>query len=283
MDRPLVIDGTAVGIERRPEPGPGAEHPDTRWRRRFEAGRGRHSGIRAVDVTDLGDLGCRRRALGRSLATFQLGESGTGEHLFGAAVSAGVSDDHLSALRSFVAEEQEHARLLALVLDGLHVACRVQHWTDRVFVLIRRSRTLRSEVLTLLVAEVIALSYYGALRDGVAHPALRDVFARIHADEVGHVDFHAETLPPYLRRFGRVGQRLVRVLWNTLVAGAAVVVALDHGGALAAAGVDRRQFIRSVHRDRSDLERRLFGDASADRVRRRAGRLNSRSRRAPAR
>jgi hypothetical protein len=109
------------------------------------------------------------------------------------------------------------------------------------------------------VAEVIALSYYGALRDRVAHPALRDIFERIHVDEVGHVDFHAETLPPYLRRFGRVGQHLVRAVWNTLVAGAAVVVALDHGGALRAGGVSRRQFIRSVNRDRRALDRRLFG------------------------
>jgi hypothetical protein len=235
-----------------------AEHPDTRWRRRFEAVQGRHASVRTVDVADLGPLGGRRRALGRSLATFQLGESGSGEHLFAAAVGSDVSADHLAALRCFVAEEQEHARLLALVLDGLRVPCRDHHWTDGIFVRLRRAHTLRSEVLTLLVAEVIALSYYGALRDGVGHPALRDIFGRIHADEVRHVDFHAETLPPYLRRFGPLGQRLVRVVWNILVTGAAVVVAADHGGALAAAGLTRRRFVRSVHRDRRDLSRRLF-------------------------
>jgi hypothetical protein len=46
-------------------------------------------------------------------------------------------------------------------------------------------------LLTLLVAELIALRYYSALRDGVAAPSLACVFACIHADEIRHVEFHA--------------------------------------------------------------------------------------------
>jgi hypothetical protein len=234
---------------------------DARWRHRFAVTREQHAHIRAADLSDLGDLGGSRRALGRSLATFQLGESGTGEHLFAAAVATGVSDDHLAALRAFVAEEQEHARLLAVVLHGMGAPLRPRHWTDQIFVRTRRSHSLRSEVLTLLVAEVVALTYYGALRDGLRHPVLRDVFGRIHADEVRHVDFHAETLPPYLRRFSPAGQHTARMVWNTLVAGAAMVVAGGHARALAGVGVTRMTFVRRVHRDRRTVDRRLFGRA----------------------
>jgi hypothetical protein len=233
--------------------------PDAVWLRRFEDRRGRHGGVSAVDASGLGAVGGRRRALGRSLATFQLGESGTGEHLFRAAAQAGVSADHLGALRHFVVEEQEHARLLAAVLDGLGAPRRHRHWTDAVFVRLRRAHTLRSEVLTLLVAEVIALTYYAALRDGLPEGPLTDVFARIRADEEVHVDFHAETLPRYLRRSGPAGLLAARVMWNALVMGAAVVAVVDHAGALAGAGMARRTFVARVWADRAALDRRLFG------------------------
>ncbi len=215
----------------------------------------RHADVRLGGTTLDGDT---RRVLGGSLATFQLGESGTGEHLFAAAAAAGVSADHLADLRAFIAEEQEHARLLELVLDALGHPLRTSHWTDAAFVVVRRSRSLRAEVLTLLVAEVIAIRYYGALRDGVADPAIAAVCGRIHEDELRHVAFHGETLPAYLRTMRRPARALARGLWNTLVAGTSVVVAVDHGAALRRAGCRRRDFVADVHRLRRDLDRVLF-------------------------
>lgn len=236
---------------------PGAS---SEWRTDFENLAGNHADVRLHAVTPPDGAG---RVLGPSLATFQVGESGTGEHLIDAAVATGVDDDYLAALKAFVVEEQEHARLLALVLEALGHPLRTGHWTDRVFVVLRRIKSLRSEVLTLLVAELIALRYYSALRDGIDDPGLRDIFARIHADEVRHVEFHAATLPTHLRRFpGPVGL-LVRALWNGLVTGASVVVAADHGRALRAVGVGRLAFVRDVWRLRADLDRRLFVSSRA--------------------
>jgi hypothetical protein len=199
-----------------------------------------------------------RRTLGRSLATFQLGESGTGEHLFAAADAEGVSPDYDRALRAFIAEEQEHARMLELVLAAIEQPTRDSHWTDRVFVLIRRLKSLRTEVLTLLVAELIAIRYYGALATMSGDPAIAAVCGRIRDDEIRHVDFHAETLPVHLRRFPKPVHLLVRGLWNALVTGASVMVALDHRRALRIGGVGTRQFVVDVSRLRADLDRRLF-------------------------
>ncbi|MGI9601052.1 MAG: ferritin-like domain-containing protein [Acidimicrobiales bacterium] len=229
---------------------------DLRWRLVFERESGCHRRVPEPDSSDL--TGARRRAIARSLATFQVGESGTGEHIFAAARASGVSDDYFVALRCFVAEEQEHARLLALVLVSVGQPLRTDHWTDHVFVVLRRVKSLRSEVLTLLVAEVIALRYYSALRDGIDNPALADIFGRIHEDEVRHVAFHAATLPEHLGRFSGPVRLVVRALWNVLVAVTSVVVALDHGRALAAVGVTRRRFVVDVHGLRVDLDRRLF-------------------------
>jgi hypothetical protein len=199
-----------------------------------------------------------RRALGRSLSTFQIGETGTGDHLFAAARASGVDADQLAALQLFIGEEQEHARLLGLVLDALEVARRDRHWTQWVFALLRRSRSMRAEVLTLLVAETIALTYYGALRDAFGSDELGELFARIHADEIRHVEFHAATLPPYLQRLTAFDQLIARVGWNVLVRGSSVAVALDHGRALRFLGMTRRHFLLSVQRDRRDLDHRLF-------------------------
>lgn len=226
------------------------------WRHRLDERAGGHAHVRRLDGAGLDPT--TAALLGPSVAIFQLGESGTGEHLFEAARRAGVDADYQRCLERFVSEEQEHARLLALVLDALGQPVREHHWTDRVFVLIRRAHSLRTEVLVLMVAEVLALSYYGALADGVAAPELADVFARIHADEVVHVAFHTDTLPDQLRRFPRPVHALARVGWSTLVAGAALVVAKDHGRLLAHLGLSRRRFLRQVLADRRRIGAALF-------------------------
>lgn len=211
-----------------------------------------------------------RRALGRSLAVFQVGESGTGEHLFSAASHARAPAWYMQDLKAFVAEEQEHARLLAVVLAGLDYPLRSSHWTDKAFVVIRRIKSLRTEVLTLLVAELIALRYYSALRDGTDDPDLTDVFGRIHADEVRHVAFHAATLPHRLARFSKPVAMIVRALWNVLVTGTSLMVAIDHGTILSATGVSRVRFVRDVWELRADLDKRLFGNREPQAAPRRA-------------
>lgn len=217
---------------------------------------GCHAHLTRVDHTGLDRA--TAALLGPSLAIFQLGESGTGEHLFEAARRAGTDADYRQCLQHFIAEEQEHARLLALVLDALGEPLRHRHWTDGAFVLIRRAHSLRTEILVLMVAEVVALSYYGALAGGVASPDLTEVFGRIHTDEMVHVAFHADTLPNQLRRFPRPVHALSRVLWSTLVVGAALVVAKDHGRLLAYVGVPRRRFLRQVLSDHRRIGAALF-------------------------
>lgn len=229
---------------------------DERWQAELEARAGQHAALRAVAVPRL-DPGVVR-TLGRSLAIFQLGESGDGRHLLDAARLSRCGEAYVDALRRFVAEEQEHARMLAVILDALAVRRLSHHWSDRVFVLTRRARSLVTEVLVLLVAEVVALTYYSTLRDCPTLGGMRDVFARIHADEVVHVDFHCETLPRYLDRFSDRTRSVARIGWRLLVTGAAVTVAISHGTTIRAAGSTRRLFVRRVLRDRDDVAQRIF-------------------------
>lgn len=224
------------------------------WHLEFARRAGRH---RDLEITPASTLSPRdQHALAQSLATFRIGESGTGEHLLAAARDAETTDRYRDALTMFVHEEQEHARLLTLVLDSIENPFRTTHWSDRVFVFLRRIKSLRTEVLTLLVAELVALTYYRALRDGL--PEHHDVFDRIYEDEVRHVEFHADTLPTHLQRWNPMTRWVVRLLWNVLVTGTSIVAGLDHRKALRVVDVSVPRFAARVWRDRRELDRRLF-------------------------
>ena len=84
------------------------------------------------------------------------------------------------------------------------------------------------------------------------------MFARIHADEVVHVEFHCQTLPPHLRRFPRVVRALAGVCWSVLVTGASVAVAIGHRHALRTVGLRPATFVRRVAADRAVVADRLF-------------------------
>ena len=103
-----------------------------------------------------------RPPLIESIRRFQLGESGDGEQLLGKAERAG-DPDYLRAAQLFVAEEQQHAALLMRLLGYLGGQPMQTHWSDAVFVRLRRLMGLRTELMVLTVAEVVALSYYGGL------------------------------------------------------------------------------------------------------------------------
>src|SRR5436190_23305939 len=94
--------------------------------------------------------------LARSLAHFQLGESGEGRFLQ-AAVRKAYPDDpaYAEALGLFIREEQEHARLLARLVERYGGKCIARHWTQGLFRLLRRSLGLHFELQVLVIAELV--------------------------------------------------------------------------------------------------------------------------------
>ncbi|MEV0679253.1 ferritin-like domain-containing protein [Actinosynnema sp. NPDC050436] len=173
-----------------------------------------------------------------SVQRFQVGEAGDGANLIAKASRAG-DDVYAAAVRMFVAEEQNHARLLALLLRSAGARTIDSHWSDAVFVRLRRALGLRLELMVLLIAEVVALGYYRVLRDGSRDPLVSEVAGRILADERRHVPFHC------LRLRGEL-PRPVHAVWWVLLAGALAAVCWDHGPALRALGTTRRDFAVEV-------------------------------------
>ncbi|MEV4759612.1 ferritin-like domain-containing protein [Micromonospora sp. NPDC049559] len=214
------------------------------WVRRFEDAAAERS---RTPEPAWGTGGPLPEALVASLQRFQTGEDGDGASLI--AKSARAGDAHyLAAVRMFVAEEQRHARLLERVLAEAGAPTIAGHWTDTVFVLVRRALGLRLELMTLMLAEVVALRYYRALRDGAPQPLLREVAGRILADEERHVPFHVARLRRGLGRLPWPARAAVTGGWWVLMLGATLVVAAGHAGALRRLGLAPARFAADVAR-----------------------------------
>ncbi|MCP2302593.1 hypothetical protein LV79_002269 [Actinokineospora globicatena] len=186
------------------------------------------------DDPEWGDGAELHPAVVRSVQRFQVGEDGDGANLIEKA-GEGVYGE---AVALFIAEEQNHARLLARLLEAAGASTIQSHWSDAVFVWLRRALGLKLELMVLTIAEVVALAYYRVLRDGAGDRLATEVAARLLADERRHVPFH-------LDRLGEVSG-VSRAAWRVLFLGAVLVVAADHGSALRVLGVTRRGFVREA-------------------------------------
>ncbi|WP_067829480.1 diiron oxygenase [Nocardia inohanensis] len=214
----------------------------TRWTMEFEA--------KARARRSTGDPDWTRPAtlhpdLIRSIQRFQVGEDGDGANLVSKADAAG-DPTYAAAARLFIAEEQNHARLLEQLLNSAGAQTISSHWTDAVFVRLRRALGLRLELMTLSVAEVIAVRYYRALRDGTADPLTTQVASLILEDERRHVPFHIQRLRQSFTAASRPTRTLAALTWWLVFAGATIVVTLDHGPALRQLGITRTRFIRDA-------------------------------------
>ena len=182
-----------------------------------------------------------RRPLVRSLQRFQVGESGEGKHL---RKQAATTNDPIyeATIDLFLKEEQEHARLMAEILQRLNEPLLQSHWNDVCFVLLRRLFGLHEELMVLLIPEMIAKRYFRALRDGANSNVLKAVFAQILHDEEGHLAFHIDYLQRAFASLSLTRRVLARLLWRAVFRAACMVVIFDHSAVLRVVHVSSQKF-----------------------------------------
>ncbi len=182
------------------------------------------------------------RSLARSLAIFQLGESGGGTVVSQARSShlETTDDDYANALALFVAEENRHAGVLAICVRLLGGELIRENWTAKLFVFGRRLIGLRLKILVLLAAEVVGLCYYRLLASRLPPCNLRDWLLEIVADEASHLEFHCAFLRREVR--GPLSRLMFRAAWWSLMMASELVVMIDH-----------REAMRDLHIDRSEV------------------------------
>ncbi len=216
--------------------------PEALWRSDFEIHADQHASVTTSGMWVLAPV--VDAALRQSLPVFQLGEIGTGRHLLDSACGV-VGEDHLQALRLFIIESQEHARLLALVCAALDIDMIDDHWSEQAFRVTRHRRGARFELLAIVIAQLISAEIYSTIAHGVGDPTLSRIFNRLHVDELRQLEFHSATLPPHLSWAGPIRQ-LVRRGWVVAATAATIAVAWEHRRLLSACGQTRRGFITDL-------------------------------------
>lgn len=178
-------------------------------------------------------------SLARSLAVFQLGESGGGTVVAQARQSRHVDEPAIYAdcLERFVAEEHRHADLLAMCVRMLGGDLLRRNWTAGLFVFGRRLMGLRLKVLVLLAAEVVGICYYMAIAAKLPPSPLRQWLSQIVDDERAHLEFHSAFLRSQITSPWR--RRLFVVVWRLVMTAAGVVVMLDHRRTIRDLGLGR--------------------------------------------
>ncbi len=221
--------------------------------------RSRKDRVAALPQTGEGPLEISTRDLiAKSIATFQLGESSEGTRLKAASVRFGEAEG-LPAVGEvtelFIKEEQFHAGLLASFMRPNSIPFLKKQWSDNVFRMLRQGSGLEREVTVLVVAELIALSYYKALAAATPSPALKEICRIILNDEEAHVAYQATLIGHLRARHRMVTRALIRATHAFLHAGAIIVVYRGHRGVLNAGGFSFGSFWRAC---RTDF-RRCFG------------------------
>lgn len=198
------------------------------WKQYFEARTQRA----LPDLESDHDYSTVPKSVARSLAIFQLGESGGGTVIAQAGASRlrGVNSHYGRAVDLFVAEEHRHANILALCVRLLGGELIRDNWTAKLFVFARRLIGLRLKVVVLLAAEVVGLCYYHLLAAHLPESKLRKQLLEIVEDERDHLAFHCDFLRSQIdNRFKRI---LFIVTWRCVMSAAMIAVAIDHRQAL---------------------------------------------------
>ncbi len=178
------------------------------------------------------------KSLARSLAVFQLGESGGGTVIEQARLSdlPGTNDHYAAAMALFVKEEHRHANVLAMCVRLLGGSLVRKNWTARMFVFARRLIGLRLKVLVLLAAEVVGICYYHLLASRLPSCHIQRWLRELVDEEKYHLFFHCDFLRSQICSAGQ--RRLFIVVWRSLMVVAAVTVIIDHRNAIRDMGLD---------------------------------------------
>ena len=224
-----------------------------RWRDLFDARRERPLPDPFAPEPALGALSLSAtRSLARSLAIFQLGESGGGTVIGQASSSGlrGVDGHYAGAMALFVAEEHRHAELLACAVRMLGGELIRKNWTAKLFVSGRRLMGLRLKVMVLLAAEVVGICYYRLIASRLPDGRLKTLLQDLVRDEEIHLEFHCAFLRTQAAsRWRRVA---FRIAWRLLTQAAYLVVLLDHRRTLADLDIP----VATVHRRWASVSRR---------------------------
>jgi len=225
---------------------PSADYADetfrsSRWLQYFQDNKRARANMSFSSGLDVG--AALRAPLIRSLQRFQIGETGEGLHLKRYARKT-RDPVYEQCIDMFVKEEQFHARVLADMIAALDGTLLTWHWSDLVFILLRRMLGLKTEIFILLVAEVIGKCFYRLCADNLSNDRLSDAFSLIVLDEIGHLEFHCAFLRSRLSEVSTPLRYAIYYAWTLIFYAGCFVFIADHRKTLLALDGSPRKFLR---------------------------------------
>ncbi|MEG0686449.1 MAG: hypothetical protein RR425_04125 [Erysipelotrichales bacterium] len=132
-----------------------------------------------------------------SIQAFQIGERSEGKHFLNKVnkyVDRTNDKVYLDNIKMFIAEENRHSQSLLNYMNLYSIPNIQKSFLDNVFRGIRKMFTLEFEIITLVTAEMIALSYYDALCKASNSKLLKSICQQMLYDESYHVVFQSQML-----------------------------------------------------------------------------------------
>lgn len=151
-----------------------------------------------VDCTREADLPKEtQKLIFPSIRAFQKGEGSDGRYLLEAVddfVRKTGEDEYKDAMLWFVKEENWHSAYLRQYMCHYQLPVREKSFLDKVFRKLRQLGGLKCEVIVLVTAEMIALTYYDALGRCTNSAVLKRICDQMMHDELPHIMFQSYTL-----------------------------------------------------------------------------------------
>lgn len=151
-----------------------------------------------IDENSSGTLTSKEKKLiAGSIAAFQRGEYSEGISLRKSADAfAKKYNEKLypKVIEYFIREENFHSKYLAafMRIEGISIANK--NYLDIFFRKIRQFKGIESEIITLVTAEIIALTYYKVLWGATSSVQLKKICSQMLHDELPHIVFQSYTI-----------------------------------------------------------------------------------------
>lgn len=155
-----------------------------------------------------------------SIQAFQIGEGSEGRHLFKEVEIFAEKNnypEYKEIMKWFILEENRHSQTLKKYMEIYKIETVKGLWIDGIFRLLRKLMGLECEVIVLVTAEMIALSYYTALANATDSRLLRTICAQMLNDELKHVVLQSDTLHRISKNRNRIVNNFVRAIRKCLM------------------------------------------------------------------
>ncbi len=113
-----------------------------------------------------------------SIKAFQLGEGSEGKHLMQVVEKFALKKNYKAypeIMKWFIMEENRHSQTLKKYMELYNIKPAKKLWIDKIFRIVRKMIGLECEVIILVTAEMIALSYYTALSEATDSTLLKTI------------------------------------------------------------------------------------------------------------